>query len=100
MFPGLVDFGHYWFRNGSGEFKQTDQSLKSRDQRQPIYRALYGLGCVSSAWVIRSGKMIGGKIGILSIDGSRSALRLRELGSEKIYEALLDHPSGVKAQRP
>ncbi|MCG3770525.1 MAG: hypothetical protein JW384_01675 [Nitrosomonadaceae bacterium] len=100
VFPGLVDFGHYWFRNGSGEFKQTDQSLKSRDQRQPIYRALYGLGCVSSAWVIRSGKMIGGKIGILSIDGSRSALRLRELGSEKIYEALLDHPSGVKAQRP
>ncbi len=100
VFPGLIDFGHYWFHNGSGEFRQTDPSLKSRGQRQPIYRALYGLGCVSSAWVIRSGKMVGGKIGILSIDGSRSALRLRDLGSEKIYEALLDHPSGVKAQRP
>lgn len=100
VFPGLVDFGHYWFHNSSGEFKQTDPSLKSRDQRQPIYRALYGLGCVSSAWVIRSGKMVGGKIGILPIDDSRSALRLRELGSRKIYEALLDHLSGVKAQRP
>jgi rhamnosyltransferase len=91
VFPGLVDFGHYWFHNGSDEFKQTDPSLKSRDQREPIYRALYGLGCVSSAWVMRTGKMVGGKIGILSIDDPKSALRIRELGSEKIYEALLDH---------
>ena len=90
VFQGLVDFGHYWFHDGSDEFKQTDSSMKSRDQRQPIYRALYGLGCLSSAWVIRTGKMVGGKIGILPIDDPKSALRLRELRSEKVYEALLD----------
>ncbi|HIB55139.1 MAG TPA: glycosyltransferase family 2 protein [Nitrospirales bacterium] len=99
VFPGLVDFGHYWFHNGGGEFRQTDPSMKSRDQRQPIYRALYGLGCVSSAWVIRAGKMVGGKIGILPIDESRNALRLRELGSADIYEALIDHRSREEAER-
>lgn len=99
VFPGFVDFGHYWFSNGSGEFKQTDPSMKSRAQREPIYRALYGLGCVSSAWVIRTGKVVGGKIGILRIDDSKSALRLRDLGSEKIYEALLDHQSGEGVER-
>lgn len=98
VFPGLVDFGHYWFHDGDGEFKQTDPSMKSRDQREPIYRALYGLGCVSSAWVIRSGKVVGGKIGILPINDPRNALRLRELGSEKIYQALLEHPAGEQAK--
>lgn len=99
VFPGLVDFGHYWFHNGSDEFKQTDSSMKSRAQREPIYRALYGLGCVSSAWVIRRGKIVGGKIGILPIDDAKSALRLRELGSEKVYEAFLERQPGVGAGR-
>ena len=79
VFPGLLDYGHYWFHNGNGEFKQTDSSLKSRDQREPIYRALYGLGCVSAAWMIRSGKMVDGKIGILPIDSPKSYLRIRDL---------------------
>ncbi len=91
VFTGFVEYGHYWFRSGDDEFKQTDSSMKSRNQRDPIYRALYGLGCVSSVWVIRSGKMIGGKIGILPIEDSRSGLRLRELGSEKVYEAFLQN---------
>jgi len=98
VFPGLVDFGHYWFHNGSSEFKQTDSSMKSRDQREPIYQALYGLGCVSSAWVIRTGKVVAGKIGILPIQDPKSALRLRDLGSVQIYEALLDHHSGLGAE--
>ena len=98
VFPGLVDFGHYWLHNGSGEFKQSDPSMKSRDQREPIYRALYGLGCLSSAWVVRSGKVVGGKIGILPIEDPRSAMRLRELGSDKIYQAFLEHQpcDGIK----
>jgi rhamnosyltransferase len=99
VFPGLVDFGHYWFHNGSSEFKQTDSSMKSRDQREPIYRALYGLGCVSSAWVIRTGKVVGGKIGILPIQDPKGAMRSRELGSEKIYEVLLNHQSDLEAKR-
>lgn len=94
VFPGLVDFCHYWLHNGSDEFKQSDPSMKSRDQREPIYRALYGLGCLSSAWVIRSGKVVGGKIGILPIEDPRSAMRLRELGSDKIYQAFLEHQPG------
>ena len=97
VFAGLIDFGHYWFHKDSSEFKQTDSSMKSRDQREPIYRALYGLGCVSSAWVIRTGKVVGGKIGILPIQDPKSALRLRELGSVQVYETLLDQQSRLGA---
>ena len=84
VFPGLVDYGHYWFHNGDGEFKQTDSSLKSRNQREPIYRALYGLGCLSATWVIRAGKMVDGKIGILAIDSDESSLRIRDLKLKNI----------------
>lgn len=90
VFPGLVDFGHYWFNNSGGDFIQTDSSFKPRDQRKPLYRALYGLGCLSSAWVVRSGKLVGGKIGILAVNNHRNALRIRDLKSESIDKDYLD----------
>lgn len=93
VFPGLVDFGHYWFQSGDGEYKQSDPSLKSRAQRDPIYRALYGLGCVTSACLVRSGRMVGGRIGILPIHDAKSAMRLRDVGSQRIYESLLENGS-------
>ena len=79
VFPGAVDYYHHWYRNGDGEYKQTDGSLKRRTERQPVFRALYGLGCVSSAALIRNGKLIGGKIGILPVNNFRHTIRLRDL---------------------
>ena len=69
VFPGLVDYGHYWYLKDE-DYKQTDPSLKLREKREPIYKALYGLGCISSSWIVRSGKLVGGKIGILKIKNS------------------------------
>jgi rhamnosyltransferase len=74
LFPGLVDYGHYWYQK-EGDYKQTDPSLKPRTEREPIYKALYGVGCVISPWVLRGGKMIGGKVGILEIDNDKYAKR-------------------------
>jgi hypothetical protein len=100
VFPGLTDFGHYWFQGRGGTFKQSDVSLKPRDQRQPAYRALYGLGCLSSAWVIRRGRMVGGKVGIQPLDDPKSALRLREFDIERIQGAIegghLGSPRGTR----
>jgi|TARA_B100001964_G_scaffold242762_1_gene318554 glycosyltransferase involved in cell wall biosynthesis len=92
VFPGLVDYGHYWFKDSDSKYRQTDASLKSRAQREPLYRALYGLGCLTSSWVVRSGRMVGGRTGILAIEDQRSALRLRNLGPEVLSETFLrDH---------
>ena len=41
IFPGLVNFGHYWYHNNEDELIQTDPSLESRKKRKPLYRALY-----------------------------------------------------------
>jgi rhamnosyltransferase len=80
VFPGYIDYCHYWIKNEEGEYYPTDNSMKSRLGRQPLFRALYGLGCVTSAALIRTGKLVGGKVGILPINHVKHALRLREVG--------------------
>ena len=66
-FSGFVDYSHYWFKNNIGEFAQTDDSFSNREKRDPIYRALYGLGCISGSHNIKKGKLVDGKIGILPL---------------------------------
>lgn len=78
MFTGLVDYGHYWFRSDD-DFKQTDVSLSSRTEREPVFLALYGLGCVTSSELIRKGTIVGGKIGILQIEEKEYASRIRRV---------------------
>ena len=79
IFPGYMDYGHYWIENENNEFYQTDSSMKNRKDRMPAYKALYGLGCLTSAAVIRSGKLIGGKIGILPITSLKNTFRLKDV---------------------
>lgn len=78
VFPGFVDYSHYWFQNEDGDFKQTDTSTKSRKERFPTYRALYGLGCFTNSAVIRKGNFIGGKIGIFPITDYSVIHRLKD----------------------
>ena len=76
IFPGMVDYGHYWYHNDNHDYKQTDPSLKSREDRDALYKALYGLGCLTSSWIIRTGDMIGGKIGIIPLNDPKYSKRL------------------------
>ena len=55
---------------------QTDPSLKPRANRDPLYKALYGQGCLSAAWIIRKGQMVGGKVGILKLSDSKYVQRI------------------------
>jgi rhamnosyltransferase len=82
VFPGFVDYAHYWFRAEDGQFQQTDASMKARTERQPIFRALYGLGCLTSAMILRKGQMIGGKIGMLPINNFQCTLRAKDIETE------------------
>jgi len=75
VFPGLIDYGHYWYHNEDEIYKQTDPSLKPRANRDPVYKALYGLGCLTASRLIRKGEMVGGKVGILKIVDPKYALR-------------------------
>lgn len=89
IFSGLADFSHYWFKNGADEYHQIDSSMNMRPERQPVYKALYGLGCVTSTAIIRTGKLVGGKVGILPIENFRHSLRLRDSDAEDNLKAFV-----------
>lgn len=77
IFPGYPDYGHYWKLSSDGDYFETDSSMHTRTQRESMYRALYGLGCLTSTALIRAGKMVGGKVGILALKDFESTLRHR-----------------------
>jgi len=90
VFSGFADFGHYWEQNFEQGFAQIDSSMKARSEREPLMRALYGLGCLTSASVLRTGKMVGGKVGILPVDDLRCTLHFREIGAEAVFKRLME----------
>ena len=61
--------------NQENEYHLTDPSLKPSENREPIYKALYGLGCLTASWLIRKGEMVGGIVGILQISDSKYSVR-------------------------
>ena len=70
IFPGFAEFNHFWYLDKNNDYIQVDQSLTSNKKRNPIYKSIYGLGCLTSSSILRRGKLIGGKIGILSLPNS------------------------------
>lgn len=90
VFAGYPDYGHFWIHAVTGEIRQIDPSLEAREKREPVMRALYGAGCVVSAALARSGKMVGGKIGIFPVHDVRATLNLRDCGADKVLSRLLE----------
>jgi len=89
VFACFVDYGHYWQNIPKQGLMQIDSSMDSRNNRSPIMRALYGLGCATSASLIRIRSIVGGKIGIFPIDNYKFTLNSREMGSKEIINNLL-----------
>ena len=91
VFPCFVDYGHYWQNFPDKGLLQIDSSMESRNNREPVMRALYGLGCATSSSIIRRGSIVGGKIGIFPIDDYKFTLNSREIGSKEIIKKLLNN---------
>jgi len=76
VFSGYIDFGNYWKEDVNGKYCQVGDALMPRVEKHPLYRALYGVGCVTISSVIRTGKLVGSSVGISPLDSLLYALRL------------------------
>jgi hypothetical protein len=70
IFAGFEDYSNYWHKN-NGRFETVGDDLKSRDVKNPVYRALYGLGTVTHPSCIREHQLIGEDVGIIPLSSSR-----------------------------
>lgn len=79
VFGAREDYQHLWVFDASGrDFKEVDPSLRSREYRNPVYRAFYGLGTLTSASILRQGKLTGGRVGIVKIRQGEQVSRVGE----------------------
>lgn len=78
VFAGFKDYGHYWTESDGGGFIQIAESMKSKSDRNPLYKALYGLGCFMTRGVLKKGSIVGGKVGILPVDDFSLTLRSKD----------------------
>jgi rhamnosyltransferase len=76
VFSSYIDYGNYWKEGKDGGYSQLSNDLMPRSEKSPLYRALYGVGCVSLTTIIRSGRVVGDKVGIIPMDNLLYALRL------------------------
>ena len=84
-----MDYGNYWEEDANGDFIKVGDILEPRENKHPLHRALYGVGCVTLSHAIRKGNLTLGKIGILPLDNLLYSLRLdKETPNEIILSAI------------
>jgi len=76
VFSSYVDFGNFWKEESDNGYIQVGDSLMPRSEKHPLHRALYGVGCATLTSVVRSGRLVGDKVGILPLSSLLYALRL------------------------
>lgn len=84
LFPSYPDYSNTWWRQGGETFTQVGEGLMPRVRKEPLYRALYGLGCLTSSSIIRTGKLVGGRIGILPITDLLYSLRYTDQSADML----------------
>lgn len=90
VFPGFIDYQNYWSQQHDGSFIQVGESLKSRAEKQPLYRALYGLGSLTTTSVVRAGHLIGKRVGIVPITDSQFTLKAGSDEADALIRRLLE----------
>lgn len=76
VFSSYVDFGNYWKEDVDGDYSQVGDALMPRVEKRPLHRALYGVGCVTLASIVRAGSLVGDRVGIFPLNNLLYALRL------------------------
>ena len=85
---GYRDYSNYFIYNDENQaYKSFGDNLLDKKDKRPIFKSLYGLGCLTKPKVIRTGKLISkSNIGIIPVKDYRYTLRYSKKGMKKIIE--------------
>ncbi len=68
VFPAVPDYSNFWFkRPDQGDFQMLGD-WKPHQTKDPIYKAINGLGTITRVANLRAGKLVGGQIGLHTLD--------------------------------
>jgi hypothetical protein len=83
VFGGYEDYNNYWIKSNDEEFEVVGDGLKPRSEKQPLYRALYGLGTVADTSVIRQGTLVGEHVGIIPLTDEQYTRKLKHTATDQ-----------------
>jgi hypothetical protein len=89
VFPGYVDYNDHWVNAAAERFERISESPKPGPERPRLYRSLYGLGTAVRSSVVRTGRLVGDKVGIIPIAEHIYTLRCTD---EKPHPIPVDDP--------
>jgi len=81
VIPARTEYKSCWIK-GEKEIKRIDEGFMPRALKQPFYVGLVGLGCITYPHIIREGRRLGDKVGIVEIINPYSSIEVR--GKEEI----------------
>lgn len=89
VLAGVPEFRPCWWLD-QDEYKRIDDSISRRDTREPVLIGLPALCCVTLPSLIRDGRKIGKKLGIISLEDSLSALQIRDEEDFRKFSSLIE----------
>jgi len=89
IIPGIPEFGSHWKRE-NGSLERVDEGDIPRVLKNPIYRGLRGLGCITYPQLLREKQIYGEKVGILELSDSRCGIEVRDDNGLEIASKLIN----------
>ena len=89
-FASFIDYQNYWSYDEENGYKLIGEGFLPRNKKHPIYKSIFGMGCVSNSKMIRSGKLIGEKIGILPVNDIKMTLKASETKSLELIKMIIE----------
>ena len=92
VFVGYPEYSSFWnFEPENQQYRQLGENLSPRNQKDPMYKSLFGIGCISKSRIIRQGSIVGDEnIGIIASDDFKQTLRITDSSMQHLIEAELE----------
>lgn len=87
------NYGVFWVK-ADNEYSPVGDDFRPRSEKNPIYRGMWGLGCVSAGNIVRAGSILGEKVNLIELVEDKFAIKVDTPFWESIAIQLLNDPSG------
>jgi hypothetical protein len=71
------EYGSIWRKESEGDLIRLDEGSRPSKLKDPLYRGLMGVGCVTHPDIVNSGSKLGHKVGLVSVGNGFTRFALR-----------------------
>ena len=89
VIPVRAEFNYCWMQDGD-DHRRIDGGDSPRQFRDPILVGLKGIGCVTLPGILRQGRLIGDKVGLVRIREPFAAMEVRSPQDHEVVKLIRD----------